>query len=347
MYVGKNFSHQDVNISQNAPNKSILITGISGSGKSWRVADIEYNIVKKNGTVIAIDYDGTHPNVPEEFINRISAQDDGIAIRILDCMILKEAPEELARYVSTLAEVLLSGMQTGPRQIGALREAILFALKNRAFFLNDFEAIEEGLNIVGTNIALSVKERLWPLFRSNLFRKSSRILCEGKLNIISLAGIDSELKKVVIEIFLKALWNQTRLNKTKKRLSIIIDEFQNISLGKRSTVLEILREGRKYDLNVILATQTMASVPKQAIPIINQAAVHLYFQPAHGEIKKLAKRIDDDCEEKIVYMLKKLKLGESLVTGTLEIGGKIISSPIIIKTDFKSYQNKNVTNLVI
>ena len=338
MYLGKTKINQEVRISKEAPNLSTVVTGVSGSGKSERVADMENHIIHEGGTVLAFDLDGTHPEVDNKNVNVIDARRDGIPLKILDPDILKRAPEDVASYVSSVAEVLLSAYRSGDRQMGVLREAIMFGLKHRDRFICDFEAIEEGLNVIGTNTALGVRDKIWPLLRCNIFRKGQKVLHQGKINIISLKGIDYELKKVVSEMCLRAFWNHVRNTSLANKVTIVIDEFQNMPMGKKSTIFEMMREARKYGINMILSTQTVMTFSKEALSAIDQAAVHLYFHPASNEVKKIAAQIAPDNVEKITSMLQKLKVGESLVSGDIEANNRVISYPIIIRTDFKKGQ---------
>ena len=59
-YVGQIVGKKDVFIRKDSPNQPIIITGISGSGKSVRIADLESNIIEQGGTILAFDMDGTH-----------------------------------------------------------------------------------------------------------------------------------------------------------------------------------------------------------------------------------------------------------------------------------------------
>ncbi len=335
MYIGKNRRGQNVSITEESPNRNVIVTGISGTGKSERIADIETKIVQSGGTVVNMDLDGTHPEIAiPEMTNIISAREDGIPLKILDPDILKCPAEDIASFVSTEAEILLSASRAGDRQTGALRDALLFALQHQNNFADDFEAIEAGLIKDGSNIALGVRDKLWSLLRCNVFRKSEKKLQREKINIISLKGLDFELKKVVAEIFLRALWNQIRMSAVTQKITIVIDEFQNMPLGKKSTIFEMLREARKYGVNMILGTQTTSNFSKPAVSAIDQAAVHLYFEPAPSEVKKIAAQITGENNKMYERMLKKLKIGESLVSGDVKIEGKVITYPIIIKTDF-------------
>lgn len=73
-------------------NKHVGITGMSGSGKSVRLNQLELNAVKDGKTVIVFDINQSHAAenifLPvrgeyESYVNRIEAKSDGIDIKFL------------------------------------------------------------------------------------------------------------------------------------------------------------------------------------------------------------------------------------------------------------------------
>lgn len=342
-YVGILTDGTEVRISPDSPNKSIVISGISGTGKSVRICDLENQIVADGSTVIALDLDGSHP-VSNGEENVISACEDGIALKFLNVEMLTKPANEAPMYISEIADLLLSATKAGDRQKGTLRQAIKWALKNRKKFDSDFEAIEMGLEEIGTEKALGVRDKIWPLLKCDIFRESKKEIQKGKINIISFEGIDSDLKVVLSEVFLKNLWKEAQIMKTNK-ITIVIDEFQHLLLSKKSMIVQLLTEGRKYGLDVILATQSLARFSKDTLVAINQAAVRLYFRPALNETKTLALQIDGLNVERTILMLKQLKIGESVAIGNLEFAGRHMDRPIVIKTNYKEKKVHDVRRL--
>ena len=332
-YIGVLADGIKVKISSDSPNRRIVISGISGTGKSVRIYDLENQIVAGGSTVIALDLDGSHPVLSGEE-NTISAREDGIALKFLNAEMLKKSAHETEMYISEVTDLLLSATKAGDRQKGILRNAISWALKNRQYFESDFEAIEAGLEEIGTEKALGVRDKIWPLLKCNVFRESKKEIQKGKLNIISLEGLDPDLKVVISEILLKNLWKEALIVK-ENNITIVIDEFQHLLLNKKAMLVQLLTEGRKYGLDVILATQSLARFTNDTLVALNQAAVRLYFRPALNETKKLALQIDSVNVERTMLMLKQLKIGESVAVGNLEFSGRHMTRPIVIKTNYK------------
>ena len=57
-------------------------------------------------------------------------------------------------------------------------------------------------------------------------------------------------------------------------LWIFIDEFQNLSLKEDSVLLEMLCEARKYHVNIVLATQSIAGYRNDIKAALDKTAVH-------------------------------------------------------------------------
>lgn len=334
-YIGLMQSKNIVKISTDSPNHSKILTGISGSGKSERKMDLERKAVLEGSTVIEIDIDGSRPKDGGE--NYIFAQEEGLNL----CLLEKPKRSDNTKlyyvnYISSLLDVFSRIYFLGDRQKGALREAIQFATKNRKDYSDDLEAIGGGLLESGTALSRGVYEKMWPVLKCGVFRRSSKAIQQGMINVISLENLPPSLQTACAEIFLNVFWKQIRENKyLREPVTIVIDEFQNLSVKKRSTLTDILREGRKYKLDLLLSTQSLAVFSSDTIAALNQAATRLYFRPSLSDVRKTAAEIDSQNQERWTLILKRLKVGEALSVGDFCINGRTVSKPIITKTDYK------------
>ena len=174
----------------------------------------------------------------------------------------------------------------------------------------------------------------------DITRKNSLGLKKGYANVISMEGLSANLQRVWMELLLALLWRGLRTRKLiTKGLWIFIDEFQNLSLKEDSVLLEMLREARKYDANIVLATQSIAGYRNDIKAALDQTAVHLYFQQGITDVKKVASLIDVNKKGLWETKLKSLHKGESIAVGCFQVRRKTISHPIIIKSDFKTVEN--------
>ncbi len=76
MYIG-NFDGKACWVSQNSPNRSVCVTGISGTGKTTRLNFMELLNAKAGATVLVLDTKQTHtaerifPCIQEEYLQYV------------------------------------------------------------------------------------------------------------------------------------------------------------------------------------------------------------------------------------------------------------------------------------
>lgn len=330
--IGEIKSGECVNVSKNSANEHILLTGVSGTGKSTRLHEIIESARDGGETVIVFDINGTDYCQNQEVANLISIDQNGIALPVF------KVSDDNRQYLRTLTETVdlfASVGNLGVRQQAAIREAIVFAMQNCENFRDEMRAIEVGLLQQKSNVADGVLTRLWSLLKGGFFNPNGSEIEGQKLNVISLEGLDSITQRQLIEIILRLLWRDCRrCASISQKKRIVIDEFQNLNLSNSSVLMEMMREARKYNVGIILATQSIASFSKEILTAINQTAVQLYFRPSPSEIKKVAEYIEPNRGYRWAQVLKGLRIGESIVNGDFEIGGHEFSKPIIIRSSY-------------
>lgn len=333
--IGQLKDGRDVCISGNSPNRHILILGISGSGKSTRMYAIQKNVLEQEGEVIVLDISGDKNGFyKKETVNVISALDDGVELNFLTPLEKSGTVENYSNFLTYLVDIMSGTFCLGIRQQGALREALHYAVEHKTDNETDMEVICRGLEMQDSAVAEGVKTRLWNILYSGIFRKSEKKMQRGKINVISLKGVNPTTQRELAEIILAMLWRKVRYEgQRKERLLISIDEFQNLSLKKNATLYEMLREARGYGVDLLLATQTLAGFSTEIKAAIDQTAVQLYFRPALSDVSKIAKNIETGDGARWTMALKNLQVGESVATGSLCLQGKEIFRPLIIRTE--------------
>lgn len=329
-----------VEISKLSPNEHILLTGTTGSGKSTRLKEIMADCLLQGRTVIAFDINGcdfSENSKNNEEVTVISAADDGLNMDFFNLNISEMNRESYVNYVSYIVEAFSTVAALGVRQERALRDAVEFAFNNHDKYENGFDALQEGLYQQNSEIASGVASKYWGLIQSGIFRPSKKHMRSNAMNVISFQGINPSTQRQGMELFLYRLWQKVRLEKAHKgRLSVVIDEFQQLSLKKNSVLLEMLRESRKYGINIILSTQTTTTFSKDVLAAINLTAIQLFFRPAASDMKKMAEFICPEEKGKWLLTLKSLKVGESVVNGNFSVGGKEFEHPIVIRSSYRT-----------
>lgn len=349
MYIGMTSNRRQVHIGEASPNKNVLVVGQSGTGKSVRITDIEEKLVSDGGTVLALDLDGSHPRCFKVPVNVISAKESGLAVNFFEGISKEESRERLVCNVTQIVEAISASTNLGAQQKGALREAILYAAQHANDYAEETEAIAGGLLKMGTERGRSVYNRLWTFLSCGVYRKNGKKLRSRTVNVISLEGFPLDLQRIIADCFLSLLWGKIRNNKGSDcRLTLILDEFQNFSLCKNSTLVEMLRECRKYGVNLLLATQTVQTFPKDTMATLSQCAVKLFFRQADVDARRTAKEINCTDVEHWILTLKSLKKGQSIAVGDLEIDGrKAPQRPFIVSSDFNVQDRTGKENCLL
>ncbi|MDY5483396.1 MAG: hypothetical protein SPF91_04290 [Clostridium sp.] len=294
-------------------------------------------------TVVVLDIGQTRENnqifhpIREEYermTNRISVQKDGLALRFLETCRDRDGDEEsLINIVNGTVATLSALFRLGARQQAALRLAILFAVENREKYESELQAVGEGLLQQESSSALAVHERLWTLLNLDVMGKGKKKLLPGKLNIVSFTGLDEITRRLLCELLLLVLWRKVQMfgQQQKRDVIISLDEFQALSLREGSALRGILREGRKFNVSLYLATQTVTTFPVEVISLLHQSGTHLYFAPPVNEVPKTAKEIDPTNYKQWQKKLKNLSVGESVSLGSFMLGDNLINRPLILQ----------------
>ena len=129
-------------------------------------------------------------------------------------------------------------------------------------------------------------------------------------------------------------------NNKDEKICLVVDEFQHFLKYQNSVLLEMLRESRKYGVNIILATQSVAGFSQNTLGAVNQTAVQLYFRPAVSDMKKIAEMIDTENSSRWLLKLKQLRAGESIATGNLSLNGREVLHPLLVHSGFNLVSNE-------
>lgn len=330
MYVGKITGGAEVLIGNESPNKHVVISGMSGAGKSVRILDIERHILEQHGTIIALDINGTHADIGGPSCVHISAQEDGLDMRFLDTTFVESGRETRSNLVQYAVETLCPRQLRGACQLAAVYRAMDFAIENADDFDCEMDAIAYGLKEQDDAAAVGAYNHLRHILEGQIFRKSQKHIERGKRNVLSLQGLNPKTQKRVSEIVLAAIWRKLRIEGMHgTKFTLVLDEFQNLDLQKDTAFFQMLTESRKYGVNMILATQTLAIFSKKELAIIDQAAVKLYFRPSVSDVKTIAALIDARHYDRWCQKLSKLQIGQAVTVGDFEVKGRRIAQPIL------------------
>ena len=186
-----------------------------------------------------------------------------------------ESPADLSY---TLSNIIANHLRLSRSSTAALSEALEHAISDRDNNPDIFPAVHKTLEGFGTKASRNAAAHLAPLLRHNIFRHHPVNHSFGIENI-GLSKFPPLFKNVIVDLLLLDEFRTASQGGQPPRY-IYIDEMQNLSIDKDCYLGKILTEGRKYSLNVILASQSIREFNASERTMLCQANHKLLFHPA-------------------------------------------------------------------
>lgn len=267
-------------------NPHVLVLGESGYGKTYTIASVAAELARKGIVCIVFDYaQGFSPStLPKEFMKaanpiELHAGRDGIDINPLQIF-----PTDMHGPVNVAQRVADTFVRVYPRmgvqQHAVIRQAVLDVMADAGILpdapdtwsldLPGFGCVQKKLREYAANplnaqsrYASSAESHISTLFVFNTFRQTGHKLAwadmmdaGNRVVIIQLKGLEHTLEKAVTEFL---LWNMIgfieALGPGSLRCFAVLDEAHKIAFDNGSPAEKLLREGRKFGLGLILASQ--------------------------------------------------------------------------------------------
>jgi Cdc6-like AAA superfamily ATPase len=328
---------KNIKLSTSALNQHILITGKSGSGKTVALKKIEEGIVLQGGRVLVLNFNGTHDSLKEQGdVNFINACEDGIPLSLFSPVIRPNgSEEEIDDICESVVDVFSNLGKLGNSQKRILSKACYKAVENRRFYDNDMDCLNAFLEEGNDEVSQGVIDKFWNIFRKGKFVGDGTLWRKGAITVIDFSEFNISSQMLLAEMVMAILWRQHRINgqQEDEPVWIVCDEFQSMNLKEGSVLTQILREGRKFNLSILLATQTLSSFDTGCRAIMQQAGTKLYFLPAESDVRKISKDIPGIPQDKVQQFLHGLRVGECLATGEFQIGAKNVEK--VLKLSFR------------
>lgn len=321
-------------IAEDAPNKSIVITGCSGSGKTVRSQMIAVELAMQGRCVVVIDSRGTYsPNRLFDQINNEkralfrwnNVKSEGVGFSLLN----EVGEDALDEMVDSCSEILEANTRFGARQKRVLKEVIRSAVEGRAEVDSDAEAFAVAFDSLAdydsvVEIVLEKTKQLVRILRGNVE------VTPGSILVYDLTRFAPKTALQVSEFLLRYFWQMAYSGDAERRggITIVVDEVQNFDL--RSGILPaVMTEGRKYSLDAIVCTQSLSRFKPAEIVVLKQAGTHLFFRPSDAEVYVCAKWISAVNPKSWHEKLTKLNVGEAISTGSFMVGKASIKRPLL------------------
>jgi DNA phosphorothioation-dependent restriction protein DptH len=287
-------------------NRHLLIFGGSGSGKTYGIQCLLAEMACQRLRSLIVDYtDGFLPLQVEPRFTEVVCPANHFVVT-------EQLPLNPFRRQQVVIDPSIPAIEESPYQVATRIESIFSSIfdlgaQQSAALIRVIQAgVEAGpdftLEEVLTGLAADSKygetlgSKLEPLIKSEPFSGSVQAAWDGMLtssdnwvHVLQLKGLARDIQKMVTEFALWDLWDYAQNTGSKNRpIPIVLDEIQNLDHNSDSPIDKMLREGRKFGLSLILATQTMSQFNQEQRDRLFQAGHKLFFKPATTEIDRFA-----------------------------------------------------------
>ena len=289
-------------------NRHMLIFGASGSGKTYGIQCLLAEMAQQHLRSLIVDYtDGFLPQQVEPRFSSVAVPKNHFVIserlplnpfrrqrQIIDPSIpaIEESPYQVATRITSIFTSIFATM--GDQQSATLIRVLQAGIEDNAgFVLDDLLVLLRADSQNGESLA----NKLEPLIKSEPFRTINECSAwEAMLgspvnwvHVLQLKGLARDIQKMVTEFALWDLWDYAQNTGSKDRpIPIVLDEIQNLDHSSDSPIDKMLREGRKFGLALMLATQTTSQFNQEQRDRLFQAGHKLIFKPATTEIERFA-----------------------------------------------------------
>ncbi|MBU2569723.1 MAG: ATP-binding protein [Gammaproteobacteria bacterium] len=293
---------------QQLANRHLIIFGSPGFGKTYGIQCLLAEMAFHNLHSLIIDYtNGFLPDQLEKQFNFITNPKNHYVYheklplnpfkkqqQIIDPLMsaFEEKPFDVATRVSKIFKSVFDSM--GEQQFATLVRTLESGVSTYSNY--NFESVLKGLIEEQSSTGETLANKLEPFIKAEPFRQDcdsswGEMLnsSDSLVNIIQLLGYSSDIQRLVTEFILWDLYDYARRTGNKNRpIPVVLDEIHNLDHSTDSPLDKMIREGRKFGLSLVLATQDIEKFSNEERSRLFMAGHKLFFKPADTEIKKFA-----------------------------------------------------------
>lgn len=331
--------------------KHLAVIAATGGGKSYLVGVLCEEFLKMNTPVVIIDPHDEYrtlrfPSPEVEMCNQWGVLPYGFADKIQIYAPLGvggNIPYCMPTFGLTAKDI--QGLVPGKLPGGAI------GLLNRACFelRNDKYTITDIYNFLATvetksDVRFTLLAAIEAIMKTRIFGSPTtpkELVRPGKTSIISLNGVDENLKQTIAKRVITQLWF-ARKKKTIPPFVMIVEEaHQFIPQGRTLETSAILKtiasEGRKFGLGLCVVTQRPAKISKD---VLSQCYCQIYLRLTNpNDIKTVYQSIENVTKD-LPHRIKRLAVGECIVSG-------LSSESVTVKVRARQTRHGGVSELIV
>ena len=248
----------------------------------------------------------------DEYFSRWEIGELGLPVNLLsleNCKSLPDKKQRLASVLSGLARL------TGDVQIKVLRSRLAKIVKG--IEAGQVRSLADTLRFFDEDDPdqAEIRERLAEAFEDLEGLPNSQmtwgdfIASQGRIIVISTASDGIRKSSQFIDALLASLYAWKQHNRTE-RMTVVLDEIEELSLERDGPLNTILRKGSKHRMSMLLASQEYSAEKDKLGKLIGNCGMQIIFHPKDACIDGIAKKYGIDRQQ-----LATLEQGECFAVG--------------------------------
>lgn len=330
-------------------NCHISITGKSGQGKTVLMSQILAGC-NRNGDKIVV-FDSSESFSKKELCRNLTADyvaenvtfhsidEKGIPVNMFDLKDITRLPQK-KNVVAGVLSAAVDNLSDNQKKL--LKTSVSASIESEFSF---FQFLDNLAQVKENKSAKTLYNKYLPVYEDlESYGGSSRtwddVFADLKgIIVISMDSSFSDKGNYLFDMLLVSLFNY-QLKNNDTQLSVFIDEIQNQNLGPTGAIGKIMKEGRKFGMALMFATQVSSKGSNTSDKITKQAGTQIFFKPDASSENAVADMLGFGKKEH--YKLKELKIGECFVQGDLFNNKLGYNDSVVIKG--KTYTHFDVFN---
>lgn len=311
------------------PNPHILITGMSGHGKSTLLESIVAQLRNNGKNVLLFDVHNEHGSIADSSTKVIDAHYNSVNPLALDGLAVNQR-------ISNIVSMLKSLYGLGHIQSTKLSQCLWYmyrkhgAMSQYSTEISSIPTINELVNEISIfisnakgaserNALLHLKTKVSGLSKPGFIKDTVSVkqLMSGT-SIISLSEVRSrEELFVYVTTILERVYYLMRSKSINKGVStyIVIDEAQYLigsSDGSASIIRKLVEEGRKYGIAMLLVTPSISSIDRSVIANTSTIISFALREPSEVSYMSRLMSLGTGADRTIMSALTGLRKGEAI-----------------------------------
>lgn len=143
----------------------------------------------------------------------------------------------------------------------------------------NFPSILEELENSSLASARTLANRLRPLLRNNVFEcqktGSTSLPLSPNIHVFDLSGYPAGIRIILAELLLYDWFRSARALQTP--IIIMVDEVQNLKLGRGTVLNQIITEGRRFSIGSTLISQSLKAFSPDEQLALSQTGTKLFL----------------------------------------------------------------------